>query len=188
MGLILDSSVLITAKPQGKNARRVIAEIERSFGKSKGCGMTRPRRLLGAVLYAMLVVQATLASPGSGRSLMGQIRSAVSEVRTAKSSISRTEAAERLAQLTQKVNPAEIDDKTMADMVSLLDSSQDSIRAWVAAALGNLGPRAKASAPKLLKILSEVDCRQVSVSSAPFIRVALTQMGVKPPPSHCDGQ
>jgi hypothetical protein len=42
------------------------------------------------------------------------------------------------------------------------------------------------AAPKLLRILPEVDCLQVSLSSAPSIRVALKRMGVNvPPPPDC---
>jgi len=67
-------------------------------------------------------------------------------------------------------------------MVSLLETEEDSVRAWVAASLGHLGLRAKVAVPKLLKLLPEVDGLRGSLTSAPFIRVALKRMGEKPPP------
>jgi HEAT repeat protein len=96
----------------------------------------------------------------------------------------RSEAAERLPRLTQKINPSEIDDQTLADLVSLLDTWDDAVRMWVAASLGNLGPRAKAAAvPKLLETLPEVDCLWVDLSSEGAIRLALKRMGETPPTS-----
>ena len=70
----------------------------------------------------------------------------------------------------------------MADITSLLDSPDDSVRFWVAAALGNLGPAAKAAAPKLLAMLPKADCINGAITSASGIRYALTKMGIKPPP------
>jgi HEAT repeat protein len=96
--------------------------------------------------------------------------------------MARTEAAEHLAELTRGINPKSVDDKTVADMVSLLDAPDDSVRAWVAAALGHLGRRAKVAVPKLLALLPEADCLQGDLTSAASIRPALSRMGVKPPP------
>jgi len=74
-------------------------------------------------------------------------------------------------------------------MVSLLETEEDSVRAWVAASLGHLGLRAKVAVPKLLKLLPEVDCLRGSLTSAPFIRVALKRMGkTPPPPPNCDAK
>lgn len=44
--------------------------------------------------------------------------------------------AEHLAQLTKEIDPKKVDDKTLGDIVSLLDTSNDFVRAWVAGALG----------------------------------------------------
>ena len=111
-----------------------------------------------------------------------QMERAVANVRTGKTSTARTEAAEHLAQLTRKMNPKQIDDKTVFDIVSLLDTSEDSVRYWVARSLGNLGPRAKVAIPKLRTVLAQVDCLRASKTSAEGIRLALRQMGVTPPP------
>jgi len=109
-----------------------------------------------------------------------QLSKTIAKVRTGATSTIRDEAAQHLAKLTREANPSEIDDKTVADLVSLLDLPVG--RYWVAVSLGNLGTRAKTAIPKLQQILAEEDCLQVSKSAAEGIRFALTQMGVTPPP------
>jgi hypothetical protein len=101
-------------------------------------------------------------------------------------SMARTNTAERLSQLTEKIDPKEVDDKTLDDLVSLLDSPDDSVRFWVAASIGHLGPRAKGAAPALLKILHETECLELKeMTSAGAARVALKRIGVTPPPRDC---
>jgi hypothetical protein len=94
----------------------------------------------------------------------------------------RTDAAERLARLTEKIDRKEITEQIVADLTSLLDSPDDSVRFWVAAALGNLGPYATAAIPKLQELLPRADCLNGSLTSASAIRHALKEMGVTPPP------
>ena len=106
----------------------------------------------------------------------------IAKVRTSGTLTARTHAALRLAELTSRIEPNEMDDKTLADLVSLLDTWDDSVRIGIAVALGNLGPRAKSAAPKLVEILPEVDCLWVDASSALDIRNALERIGVPPPP------
>jgi hypothetical protein len=120
--------------------------------------------------------------------LNAKLEAAIAKVRAGDSPTMRTEAAEHLAELTRRVKPNSVDDKTIADMASLLDIPDDSVRAWTAAALGHLGRRAKAAAPKLLALLAEVDCLEGDLTSAASIRPALERMGVKPPaePSYND--
>ena len=116
-----------------------------------------------------------------------QLSEAMAKVRDGKTLMSRTDAAERLATLTRRANPQKVDEPTLTEIISLLDTQEDSVRFWVAAALGNLGPRAKVAVPRLLKLLSEVDCLRGSLTSASAIRVALKRMGEKPPPRpNCD--
>jgi hypothetical protein len=119
--------------------------------------------------------------------LKTQLLEEIAKVRNGETSRSRTEAAERLAMLTRGINPRRVDDATLAEMVSLLDSKEDSVRAWVAGSLGNLGRRAKVAVPKLLELLPEADCLRGTLTSASAIRVALKRMGeTPPPPPNCD--
>lgn len=118
--------------------------------------------------------------------LKRQLSETMAKIRNGKTATSRTEAAEHLAMLTRGINPNKVDDSTLTEMLSLLETEEDSVRAWVAASLGHVGPRAKVAVPRLLKLLPEVDCLQGSLTSAPFIRVALKRMGeIPPPPPNC---
>ena len=121
--------------------------------------------------------------PRPKRQLKRQLLEAMAKIRNGKTSNSRTDAAEHLETLTDGIDPRKVDETTLTEMVSLLETKEDSVRAWVAASLGNLGPRAKVAVPRLLKLLPEVDCLRGSLTSAPFIRVALERMGEIPPPS-----
>lgn len=114
--------------------------------------------------------------------LKKQLAETIATVRKGETPTIRTDAAEHLAELTRSLSPKRIDDGTLSQIVSLLDTSEDSVRLWVAASLGNLGPRAKMAAPKLLELLPQADCLHGSVTSASAIRIALTRIGVTPPP------
>lgn len=114
--------------------------------------------------------------------LNANLEESIAKVRASDSAVARAETAEHLAEVTARVKPNSVDDKTIADMVSLLDIPDDSVRGWTAAALGHLGGRANVAVPKLLALLAEVDCFEGDLTSAAFIRPALKRMGVKPPP------
>ena len=116
------------------------------------------------------------------KDLTRKLSETMAKIRQGKTVTYRTEAAQHLATLTHGADPNEVDDSTLTEMVSLLDTPEDSVRAWVAAALGLLGPRAKMAIPRLLKLLAEVDCLQGDLTSAASIRPALERMGATPPP------
>lgn len=142
--------------------------------------MTRLRWLRSVAILMLLFPMETVGS--TDQVLNAKLEETIARVRADPSPMGRTEAAEHLADLTHGVKQDSVDDKTIADMISLLDIPDDSVRAWTAAALGQLGRRAKAAAPKLLALLAEVDCLQGDLTSAAAIRPALKRMGVKPPP------
>ena len=117
---------------------------------------------------------------------MKQIKETMAKVRSDKTVDSRTEAAEHLAGLIQKISSKEVTEELVTDLTSLLDSPDDSVRYWVATALGNLGPAAKAAAPKLEEMLPKADCINGAITSASGIRYALIKMDIKlPPPPKC---
>jgi len=142
--------------------------------------------VIACALHSSLFCTAqTTAVPMSKR----QITETMAKVRNGKTSTIRTDAAEHLAELTRGIDPNKVDDATLTELEYLLDTSEDSVRYWVAATLGNLGPRAKVAVPKLLKLLAEVDCARGSLTSAPAIRSALERIGVTPPPPpNCDAK
>jgi hypothetical protein len=142
--------------------------------------------VVGLVLIALSPQLCAQSHPMPKRPLKRQLLETMAKVRNAKTSNSRTDAAEHLATLTRGIDPHRVDDATLTEMVSLLDTHENSVRAWVAASLGHLGPRAKVAVPRLLKLLPEVDCLRGSLTSAPLIRLALERMGeIPPPPPKC---
>ena len=117
-----------------------------------------------------------------------QLTETIAKVKMGKTLTARTEAAEHLAELTRGINPKTVDDKSIGELVSLLDTSEDSVRYWVPASLGNLGLRAKVAVPALLRLLPVADCLRGSKTSESGIRFALNRMGVTPPPPTCSAE
>jgi hypothetical protein len=88
--------------------------------------------------------------------LTKQLAETINKVRqTSGPSMARTNAAERLGDITRKIDPKQVDNKTLGDLIPPLNTSDDSVRLWVAGALGYLGPRAKPAVPKLLEVMRE---------------------------------
>lgn len=146
---------------------------------------------------SLLVACAALTAALTGRvyarddgMLLKQLQETMTKVRAMKGpSLARTNEAERLSDLTERIDPKKVDDKTLADLISLLSISDDSVRGWAATALGNLGPRAKAAVPALLKDIHEMDCSLGELTSAGAARTALKRIGVAPPPlPDCKGK
>jgi hypothetical protein len=145
-------------------------------------------KLFSLALCFVLSAVAGLAQADGGPAVMRQVKETMAKVRTDKTVDARTDAAEHLASLTQKIRSKEVTEALMTDMTSLLDSPDDSVRYWVAMALGNLGPAAKSAAPKLEEMLPKADCISGVITSASGIRYALIKMGIKPPPHPKCGQ
>jgi hypothetical protein len=151
--------------------------------------MLKPKSMLCVAAMGCAVVfflDAKVQAAGD-RMLKKQVSETIAKVRTGETSTARTDAAEHLFDLTW-TGHHKVGDKAIADIASLLDVSDDSVRYWVARSLGNFGQRAKAFAPRLQALLAEVDCLQGSKTSASGIRLALEQMGVPPPPRKCGNQ
>jgi hypothetical protein len=135
------------------------------------------------VLAAMLVCAVCSAAQSSGAAVSkGQLEETIASIRAGETLTIRTSAAKHLSDLTRSIDPEEVDDPTLKELVSLLSTNEDSVRFWVAASLGRLGPRAKVAVPVLLKLLPEVGCLGGALTSAPAIRLALKRMGETPPP------
>ena len=139
-------------------------------------------RLLSLDLCFVLSAMAGIAQASEEPALMKQIKETIAKVRSEKTVDARTDAAEHLAGLTQKISSKEVTEALVTDITSLLDSPDDSVRYEVAMALGNLGSAAKAAVPKLLELLPKADCINGAITSASGIRYALIKMGIKPPP------
>jgi hypothetical protein len=112
------------------------------------------------------------------------ITDTIKEIRTGATEVRRYEAAIQLAILLRKTNPEEISDKTIADIISLLNIPE--ARLGVILGLGHLGSRAKAAVPKLLKLLKKKDCSDTDLRLVDTIRDVLPKIGVIPPPPKCN--
>jgi len=144
-------------------------------------------RLFSVALCFVLSAMPGIAQASGGPAHMKQIKEAIANVQSGKTVDARTEAAEHLASLAKKINRNEITQELVTDIISLLDSPDDSVRFEVATALGNLGPAAKAAVPKLLEMLPKAACIDGAITSASGIRYALIKMGIKlPPPPKCE--
>jgi HEAT repeat protein len=145
----------------------------------------RPKSELVVMMFVLVVsLYSPVSTSGSSNSNI-QVAEAITKVRGGRTVMDRTEAARNLVELTRKIDSTQLDHTTLENLVSLLDSPEDSVRFWVAAALGNLGPRARI---KLLEVLAEVDCVPLrGLNSAAAIEFALKKIGVTRPPWNCKG-
>lgn len=118
-----------------------------------------------------------------------ELSAAIAELGSGKHQVepdaNKDDAGQHLAHLIRRCKPEQIDDENFARISSLLDSPSDYIRAYAAVSLGELGPRARASIPKLLEKLSAADCLNGAITSASAIRLALMRIGAKPPFPSC---
>ncbi|HEY2859840.1 MAG TPA: hypothetical protein VGJ21_15570 [Terracidiphilus sp.] len=120
-------------------------------------------------------------------SLNEQVSEAATLVRIGGSSNERTLASMLLCGITGGEAAKRVDDESLALIEQLLDSSDDSVRYWIALCLGhNFGPRAKGAVPKLLEILDREDCVRRANTSASAIRMALKAISGMDPPKKCE--
>lgn len=144
--------------------------------------MTRSSGLFSVALCFMLSVLIGIATACGGSVHMKEMKNTIASIRSGKTLDARAAASEHLAALALEINRNEITKELIADIISLLDSHEDSVLSYVATALGNLGSVAKAAIPKLLAILPGVECNNGPFNAADGIRYALIEMGVEPPP------
>ena len=111
--------------------------------------------LFSVVLCFMLSVLMGIVTACGGSAHLKEIKDTIASIRSGNTVDARAEAAEHLADLVQKINRNEITKELVTDIISLMDSPDDSVRYEVATALGNLGPAAKVAIPKLLAMLPD---------------------------------
>lgn len=140
--------------------------------------------VLALLAVALLRVCSTKAE--GHEMLRQQFSDEIATVRTSNDSAVKIKAAEHLYSLTKGNGAKRFDDQCIAELAGLLGMHNDAVRYWVARSIGNFGPRAKTAVPALERVLPEVDCIKGSKTSASGIRFALTQIGVREPPSKCE--
>ncbi|MFI4968351.1 MAG: hypothetical protein ACHQAU_06435 [Gammaproteobacteria bacterium] len=144
-------------------------------------------KLFSVVVCSMLFAPLSSAAYSRDETVsLKQVQEAVTQVATMKDQVLwQSGTGPNLDNLTKRIDPKKVDDKTLEDMESLLDSDNDLIRYWGAIAIGNLGPRAKPAIPKLLKVFHTVDCLNGPITSANAILYAFEHIGVKSPERTC---
>src|SRR5215210_6073056 len=90
---------------------------------------------LGVITSACFFLLSPIVCAKSGAMVNIQINrqllDTIGEIRNRTTINSRTEAAEHLALLTRGIDARKVDDATVAEMMSLLETREDSVRAWV---------------------------------------------------------
>jgi len=121
-----------------------------------------------------------------------QISEAIEKIKTsALPTRQRDEAASELYDLTLNIDPKNIDDETLNNMIELLDMPRVPLE--VASSLANLKSRGKKAIPKILRLLNEVECdyefvdsmAQSGIAMEDVLRNVLKRMGVKHPVVNC---
>jgi hypothetical protein len=155
-------------------------------------------RTVGKVLIVLLagtVISFFALSQSTGDDFTTALSVEVSKIKNESPSISRTEHAQLLAQHVRQNVEEAANGGFIALLESMLTDSDDSVRFWVAMALGYMGPRARQAVPTLAEALKEKECERPSLPPAPMqpltsalaIRLALTQIvGSEPPKSECE--
>jgi hypothetical protein len=109
----------------------------------------------------------------------------VAEIKSEKSSLSRTQHAEDLANWINGENLHQVDKQDIDELADMLNDSDDSVSFWIAIALGHIGPRAASAIPLLQERLDYVSCIRVNgvapeFTSAQAIRFAFEKIGAHP--------
>jgi hypothetical protein len=138
------------------------------------------------ILLVALMPPATSAEPAV-RSLNQQLAAMISAVRAESDSSKQELAARKIPQLINGADLGQIDAGTLEDLASLLDIPNDEVRRWVATTLGMFENRARFAVPKLMTLLSQIDCPNVRErNSAGAVRFAIQSIsGRNPPPVVC---
>ena len=116
-----------------------------------------------------------------------QISEVIEKIKTSETPAIRNEFASQLFDLMEKSTPKNIDEKTLDDMLELLNIPE--IRIEISASFRFLKSRAKKAVPRLIQVLNEEECERNYVdlffstgySAADVIRSSLKQIGIKKP-------
>jgi hypothetical protein len=114
--------------------------------------------------------------PAMGDDATSRIAIEVTKIRSEPGGMARTEVSRLLSEQIRlkELAASDSDIDLLADMLSDKD---DSVRYWIAMALGNIGPRAQKAVPSLEKAYSQLECVHADKSSESAIRIALTKIG-----------
>jgi hypothetical protein len=151
--------------------------------------MIKLLNLLGRMFCMLLLIGSMVTSiqaysqPGEAHAMSVAVE--VERIRNEPSSAARTTYAQQLAGEIRQNRSATLEDTDIQLLANLLSDRDDSVRYWIAMALGYLGPRAHLAVPALEKALEEKQCDNSSKTSASAIKIALSRIGVKVAQANC---
>jgi hypothetical protein len=142
------------------------------------------------VLYAgLLLVLALLATPVFSQTEKTQdvpsLLTEIERIKAEKPSMVRYKGAQQLLDSVKAKGSQNVTEREIEALTGMMADQDDSIRYWIATALGYVGPRAKLAVPNLEAALKEVECSMSSKTSASSIRSALEKIGVEPSVGKC---
>jgi hypothetical protein len=173
----------VEVEAKGQRALSEIRGLEQDV--QEVAALTQSVKLATALWLQTIVLTCGIyaaAQPTASAAPEVQFAETIERVRTEENSTVGANNARNLADFTRSIDPKKVNDTTLREIVSLLNTNDDSVRFWVAGSLGNLGPRARIAVPTLLNLLRKVDCLEGDLTSAGAIRLALTRIGQTPPP------
>jgi hypothetical protein len=142
--------------------------------------------MMGAVLVLAAVLLMTPAVRGeapkcerSCRMALEEIASMVDKIRAEVNVDARTDKAEKLVELVEKDPRRPYSSSLVMRVAGLLEDPADSVRYWVATALGFMGPQASGALPQLERALALVKDSSASKTSESAIELAIKRIKEK---------
>jgi len=130
--------------------------------------------------------QSESSSPPEGAHTLSDsfVRTAIKGIIDAPSRKVKIQRAQDLNQWVVR-HPGDISTADVDSLATLLSDEDDTVRLWIAGALGQLGDKARSAVPQLQRALLERPCANAPATSAAAIRLALLRIGSEPVNAQC---
>ena len=142
------------------------------------------------IILALSILASAAAQPTMAFSQVpatGDMTSLEAQINAIRTATDPATSGARFVELYQSVqqNPNRLNDADIDFLAKLLSDDDDFIRGVAAGTLGDIGPRARRTAPQLAQALGEIVCVPGSLTSEGPIRVAFKKIEVDPPDVPC---
>jgi hypothetical protein len=114
--------------------------------------------------------------PSNSADATSKIATEISKIRGEPGGMARTEDARQLEEQI-RLNQLTASDSDIELLADMLSDKDDSVRYWIAVALGNIGPRAQKAIPSLERAYTQIECVRGDKTSASAIEPALKKIG-----------
>jgi hypothetical protein len=148
-------------------------------------------------LFISIVGMLTATSPQAAQPLAlyphQRLAKFIERLKNEPDSVERSESSFDLIHYVRAGKKTPFTDAEIDNIASLLSDDDDAVRAWAAASLGMIGPRAKRAEPQLQMALRRRACplhfepnKNMQQTSVNYIRSAMERIGIEPAPLKCD--